>query len=548
MGVNFMIAKESIENLKSSIDIVDLIGNFIELKKMGANYKAPCPFHNEKTPSFVVSPVKQIYHCFGCGIGGDGITFVMELEKLSYPEAIEKIASIYNFTLEYTNEKKEKLPLLEPILKWFLFNFTYNIEARNYLLKRGVSNSSIEKFELGYAPSSQAFIDFLQKNIIPMPKALDMGVLAKGDRGYYARFIERIIFPIYSNNNSLVGFAGRTISNHPAKYINSPQTQIFNKSQLLYAYNISKPYIFKEKRVIVCEGYLDVILLHQAGFNTAVASMGTALTKEHLPLLRKGEPEIILAYDGDNAGIEAGFKASKMLSIQNFKGGIVLFPKGKDPAELIANDEIQIVANLLRKPKPFATFILEHIAFSHNLHNIDEKEKAFSLIKEYLAKLTPFTREAYLPLAGSLLAIPTTLFGQNKISQNQREEVKEYKKDIVKLSILKTLNEKEEYLKEYKNFLDIRLFREYQIFIEDIKNHQIVRELSLDDTLELLDKETLHQRVINLIIYYFKLKLKEITTKRDLDFKEKSFLLWKIKKDILPRLQKKELVSLDEIS
>ena len=543
-----MIAKESIENLKSSIDIVDLIGNFIELKKMGANYKAPCPFHNEKTPSFVVSPVKQIYHCFGCGIGGDGITFVMELEKLSYPEAIEKIASIYNFTLEYTNEKKEKLPLLEPILKWFLFNFTYNIEARNYLLKRGVSNSSIEKFELGYAPSSQAFIDFLQKNIIPMPKALDMGVLAKGDRGYYARFIERIIFPIYSNNNSLVGFAGRTISNHPAKYINSPQTQIFNKSQLLYAYNISKPYIFKEKRVIVCEGYLDVILLHQAGFNTAVASMGTALTKEHLPLLRKGEPEIILAYDGDNAGIEAGFKASKMLSIQNFKGGIVLFPKGKDPAELIANDEIQIVANLLRKPKPFATFILEHIAFSHNLHNIDEKEKAFSLIKEYLAKLTPFTREAYLPLAGSLLAIPTTLFGQNKISQNQREEVKEYKKDIVKLSILKTLNEKEEYLKEYKNFLDIRLFREYQIFIEDIKNHQIVRELSLDDTLELLDKETLHQRVINLIIYYFKLKLKEITTKRDLDFKEKSFLLWKIKKDILPRLQKKELVSLDEIS
>lgn len=548
MGVNFMIAKESIENLKSSIDIVDLIGNFIELKKMGANYKAPCPFHNEKTPSFVVSPVKQIYHCFGCGVGGDGITFVMELEKLSYPEAIEKIASIYNFTLEYTNEKKEKLPLLEPILKWFLFNFTYNIEAKNYLLKRGVSNSSIEKFELGYAPSSQAFIDFLQKNIIPMPKALDMGVLAKGDRGYYARFIERIIFPIYSNNNSLVGFAGRTISNHPAKYINSPQTQIFNKSQLLYAYNISKPYIFKEKRVIVCEGYLDVILLHQAGFNTAVASMGTALTKEHLPLLRKGEPEIILAYDGDNAGIEAGFKASKMLSIQNFKGGIVLFPKGKDPAELIANDEIQIVANLLRKPKPFATFILEHIAFSHNLHNIDEKEKAFSLIKEYLAKLTPFTREAYLPFAGSLLAIPTTLFGQNKISQNQREEVKEYKKDIVKLSILKTLNEKEEYLKEYKNFLDIRLFREYQIFIEDIKNHQIVRELSLDDTLELLDKETLHQRVINLIIYYFKLKLKEITTKRDLDFKEKSFLLWKIKKDILPRLQKKELVSLDEIS
>ena len=269
-----MIENNSIEILKSTVDIIDVIGNYIELKKAGANFKANCPFHGEKTPSFVVSPSKQIYHCFGCGVGGDAIKFVMEIEKLSYPEAIEKVASTYNFTLQYTkgsSDYSESKRVLESVQKWYVKNLDLNKEAKEYLYNRGITNNSIEKFEIGYVGKGQNVLNFLSSNLFPFPKAEESGVIAKGERGeFYARLVERVIFPIYSSNGSIVGFGGRTLGNHPAKYINSPQTKLFNKSRLLYGYHKAKESIYKNKKLIVCEGYLDVISFHQAGFTEAV--------------------------------------------------------------------------------------------------------------------------------------------------------------------------------------------------------------------------------------------------------------------------------------
>jgi len=384
-----MIDNASIESLKNTIDIVDVIGNFIELRKAGANYKANCPFHGEKTPSFVVSPSKQIYHCFGCGVGGDSIKFVMELEKLSYPEAIEKLASMFNFSLSYTkgsSDYSDAKRVLEAIQTWYVKNLEQNQTARKYLLDRGIAESSIQKFGIGYVPEGNSVMHFLNATLLPLPQAVEAGVLAKSDDGgrYYARLVERITFPIFSVSGAAVGFGGRTITDHPAKYINSPQTKLFNKSRLLYGYDLAKESIYKNKKLIVCEGYLDVVMFHQAGFNEAVASMGTALTAEHLPLLRKGDPKIILAYDGDKAGQAAAMKAAQMLSAGGFDGGVVLFPDGQDPADLIAKGQSQEVAKLLREAKPLIPFVLEQTISAYDLSDPRAKEAAFGASKQFL--------------------------------------------------------------------------------------------------------------------------------------------------------------------
>ena len=234
-----MITQDSIEALKARLDIVDVVGSYIELKKSGANFKAPCPFHDEKSPSFVVSPSKQIYHCFGCGAGGDSVKFVMEYEKLNYPEALEKLAATNNFTLSYTDDKhnKPKSQLMERIDKWYQHLLTSHSSALSYLKQRGIYESSIEKFGIGYAPDSNATINYINEQLFNMNEAIEMGVVGSSEGRIYARFIERITFPIHAANGSIVGFGGRTITGHQAKYVNSPETPYFNKSRLLYAYH-----------------------------------------------------------------------------------------------------------------------------------------------------------------------------------------------------------------------------------------------------------------------------------------------------------------------
>ncbi len=303
---------------------------------------ACCPFHNEKTPSFIISPTKGFYHCYGCGVGGDAIKFLMEYEKLSFVESVEKIAAMTNFALEYENtyEKKPDSIVLDEIMRFYQKQLLSHKPSLEYLASRQVANASIEKFRLGYCGASFETINFLNAKILNKQEALEFGIIGKDNGREYARFNDRIIFPIHSPNGKVVGFGGRTMSNANAKYINSPQSKVFNKSKLLYGYYLAKDRIYKQKKIIVCEGYLDVIMLHQAGFDYAVATLGTALTKEHLPLLRKGEPKVILSYDGDKAGINAAFKAAKILSEASIEGGVVIFENGADPADMVAHKQI----------------------------------------------------------------------------------------------------------------------------------------------------------------------------------------------------------------
>ncbi len=544
-----MIDNASIEQLKNSIDIIDVVGSYVELKKAGANYKANCPFHGEKTPSFVVSPSKQIYHCFGCGVGGDSIKFVMEIEKLSYPEAIEKLASMFNFSLQYSKGSSDYADVkrvLENIQTWYIKNLEHHTTAKDYLKNRGVSQSAIERFGIGYVPEGKQVIHFLNASALPLPKAVEAGVIAQGEGGFYARLVERITFPIFAPSGAIVGFGGRTITDHPAKYINSPQTKLFNKSRLLYGYHLAKESIYKNKKLIVCEGYLDVVMFHQAGFTEAVATLGTALTSEHLPLLRKGDPKIILAYDGDKAGQAAALKAAIMLSHANFDGGVVLFPDGQDPADLIARGESQKVAELLRESKPLIPFVLEQIIAAYDLNDPRAKEAAFAALKQFLEGLSQIIKDAYIPMAASLLGVSSVLFGKQTQAQNTKERFSQNREDTALLSIIKTLLEYPSWIESVLEVLDASMFGHYQTLFQALihneKDDPQLMGLSIDEEIHVLDEVELESVMRYMLLSHYRKRLKNIVSDNKMATSQKVYLIRKIKTDIIPRLERGELV------
>jgi len=499
--------------------------------------------HTFLTKSFLVG---------NCGVGGDAIKFVQEYEKLNYPEALEKIASMMNFSLTYTKgtqNSSEARRVLEQVQSFYSKNLDSMIVAKRYLHDRGINQHSIEKFGIGYVGASHELMNFLSANFLPLPKAQEAGIIDRRERGgFYARLTERITFPIYSASGAIVGFGGRTITNHPAKYINSPQTKLFNKSQLLYGYAKAKESIYKNKKLIVCEGYLDVIMFHQAGFNEAVATLGTALTEEHLPILRKGDPSIILAYDGDKAGVAAALKASTMLSKSGFDGSVVLFPDGKDPADMIAMGKVEEVANLLRKGQALIPFVIEMMAKSYNLNNPHEKEMAFGEIKQYLDELSPIIRDAYLPHASIVLGVNLSFFGQKDVKKVRKSQVKfdSSKDDVALLSIIKTLIDNEKLINEIIDVIEPSMLKPYDTLFASVvknENNPNITELLLDENIKVMSEGELKKALSFFLFQYYNMKLGSIKIDSSIPLLEKNFLIRKIQMDIKPRLKRGELVA-----
>ena len=537
-----MITQDSIEALKARLDIVDIVGSYIELKKAGTNFKAPCPFHDEKSPSFVVSPAKQIYHCFGCNAGGDSVKFVMEYEKLNYPQALEKLADTNNFSLSYTETKfnKPKSKLMEVVSSWYQNLLTSHQTASNYVKERGIYERSIEKFAIGYAPNSNTTVNYIKSQMLSMPEAIEMGVLGYNEetKNTYARFIERVIFPIHSTNGSIVGFGGRTITGHQAKYINSPETPYFNKSRLLYAYHHARQDIYKNKEIIITEGYLDVIMLHQAGFTNAVATLGTALTPEHIPLLRKGEPKVIMAYDGDKAGRTAALKASKLLSSSGFDGGVVIFGDGLDPADMVKNGDVEELSNMFRNTQPFIEFVLSEILALYNLQDPKAKEAGMNEATAYLKTLSAILQEAYKPYLASRLGISPSLVrvtnSSNFNNQNEPFIQKNVHKDMWELSLIKTVLEYPQFIEQILDVLDPNLLQfhsqEFILALNGQKDAPQLMAIIVDNTIKsLTSEEDIKAELMIFLTRYFERELKKVNMRSNISFEEKAFYIRKFR-------------------
>ena len=552
-----MIDPKSIERLKAQTDIVDIVGHYLPLKKSGANFVCVCPFHDDKNPSMSVSPSRGIFHCFSCKAGGDAIKFVMDYEKLSYPEAVEKIASLQNFTLNYVRggePAKENKHILENANAFYRSLLYKTPAAVEYLYSRGITDELIDKFELGFAPESAQTIRLLQNEHIEPKEALEVGIVKQNENGIYASFINRITFPIYTHAGRLVGFGGRTISGNPAKYVNSPQSAVFDKSTLFYGYHLAKREIFAKNQIIITEGYMDVIMLHKAGFNNVVAVLGTALTTKHLPLLKRGEISVILCFDGDDAGINAATKSALLLAQNEIDGSVVIIEGGADPADMVVAGKIEYLRQIFESGTEIGEFYIRHLASGFDLSRPVQKQKALEAIQAFTASLKPVVANSYVPLVAKILKIAEGSFGLTRGANTQaaQERMQAYeiqnlgknqrgRKDILEIRFLKTMIENPNFKRIVLENLKTEYFVRHRDIFEAVAqgvdaDDPAVRELMFENYDAFKDEDEILKNIVILKVRFYENLHKEYSAKQ-IPLEEKKQILSKIKK-IIEELKK----------
>lgn len=398
------IIMDEVEQIKQKINIVDLVQEYLPLKKAGVNFKANCPFHSEKTPSFVVSPERGIFKCFGCQAAGDIFTFLMEKEALDFKEALDLLAKKAGVTLKKSPDKKDfKDRLFEINLKaqeffhYILTKHPLGKNALEYLEKRGISDSSIEEFGLGYAPNSwESLTRFLRKRNFSTLEIITSGLGVPSKSGAYDRFRGRMSFPLIDGHSRLRGFSARVLYPQEPKYINTPQTPIFDKGNFLFGLNLAKTEIRSKKEVILVEGEMDVILSHQAGFRNVVASKGTALTEGQIDLLKKYTENLKLAFDMDLAGDSASRRGIEMADKAGLNIKVIQLERGKDAAEVVKTD-LKIWQKATAEAVPIYDYYLSSVAKRYDSKNPADLRKIGQELIPVWAKITDdLIREHYI--------------------------------------------------------------------------------------------------------------------------------------------------------
>lgn len=412
-------SEEQIEEVRSRSDIVSVIGRYVRLKRAGSGYTGLCPFHNEKTPSFHVNPARQMYKCFGCGVGGNVLTFVMEYENLTFPEAMEMLAQENGIELpkqELTAQQKQQESLRQTLLEinkkaaryyFALLKSPRGKPGYDYLTGRGLSDETILHFGLGYAGQGGGELyQYMKKEGYSDSVLKETGLFKMDERGAYDKFWNRVMFPIMDANNRVIGFGGRVMGDAKPKYLNSPETKIFDKSRNLFGLNYAKR--GKRSNMILCEGYMDVIALHQAGFTNAVASLGTAFTEQQANLIRRYTDEVLLTYDSDGAGIKAAMRAIPMLRRSGITGKVIHMEPYKDPDEFIKNLGAEEFEKRMEEAQNSFFFEIEVIKKNYSMSDPEQKTK---FIHETARKLLVFEdkiqRDNYLEAVAARYNIKT---------------------------------------------------------------------------------------------------------------------------------------------
>lgn len=425
------IPNEFVDDVRNRFDIVEIIAEYIQLKRSGRNYFGLCPFHGEKTPSFSVSQDKQIFHCFGCGEGGNLFSFLMKMEGYSFPEAVKELAgragivmpelSANPVALRAENEKKHLLTALQWATRFYRHALRQNDEALQYLHKRGLTRETIDLFGLGYAPDAwRALKDFLRQKGCKESHLLEAGLLSTAEKNTYDRFRNRIMYPIGNHRGEVIAFGGRIIGDGLPKYLNSPETPLFDKSKTLYALQLAREAIRLQKQAVIFEGYMDVIAAHQAGIKNAVASLGTSLTDAQARLLRNQADEVVIVYDADAAGQAAAWRGLQVLRQAGCLVKVGRLPKGMDPDDYIrrhGGEEFR--RQIIDRALLLVDYQLVSLAEQYSLEKDEERIRLFEKITHVLAAVdNAMEREDYLVKAAGLLKISTAAI---------REELKKKK-------------------------------------------------------------------------------------------------------------------------
>jgi DNA primase len=440
------IPDEVVDEIRSRCDIVDVIQGYLPLKRTGNKFKALCPFHSEKTPSFTINQERQIYHCFGCGKGGDVFRFVMEKEGVDFPNAAHILAAksgvvipdkprgagggVYDGKISESGRQREKLyKIHEELSAWYsrLLSEKPDTKVAEYVRNRGIPDESIGKFKLGAAPDSwdEGLRLLAGKGYTP-EEILLAGVVVKNEENgkTYDRFRNRLVFPIWDEQGRVVGFSARTIEKETvgAKYVNSPETPIFKKSRILYALHMAREAIREKQYVILCEGQLDVIAMHSAGFCNTVAPQGTAFTDEQARILRHYTEKVFLCFDADEAGVKASLRVMEILLPLGFEVRIISFPNGKDPDEFLKANGPEALSESVGKASSFFDYVYNKALKEFDVSSPWGKDRIVSAVLSYISKIeSPIARSSFAGKFAQLMKIPENILYNelNKKSFNQ---------------------------------------------------------------------------------------------------------------------------------
>ena len=414
------IPDEVIAEVRSRADIVEVISEYLPLKKAGRNYRALCPFHPEKTPSFMVSSAKQVFHCFGCGMGGDIFGFVMKSENLSFPQAVKLLAEKFGVHIprrRVSPSEKRKIDKKEELCKVNQLAMDYyrdllfgkeGTEAKEYLRKRGIGKAVIEEHRLGYALNGwNGLGNHLLRKKVPLKLAEELGlVIAKKTGGWYDHFRGRIIFPIFDLGGKVLGFGGRALDENPPKYLNSPESALYNKGQSLYGLHVAKGFIREKGSALIVEGYLDLLTLHQFGFKHAVATLGTALTENHIRLLKRFSDHFITIFDSDESGAAATIRVLPLFLDEGISCKVVRLPGKHDPDSFLQEGHRDEFQEMLFQAIPIFDFFIDEVLSGSDLASADGKAGAADEILPMVEKIrNRIVRESYVKKLGDRLGL-----------------------------------------------------------------------------------------------------------------------------------------------
>ncbi len=486
---NRFFSEEKVSEIRDRSSILEVISDYVTLKKTGKHYKGLCPFHSEKTPSFMVNEEKQIFHCFGCGAGGDVFKFLMEIGHFSFPQALEELAKRYGIKLpsqELTPAQKREMAKRDILFQinqtaseYFhdlLVRRKEGEEGRKYLSRRGVSQNVVEEYRLGYSTERwDGLVQYLREKKIPLDLAGELGLVFPKKRGggsnlregWYDAFRGRILFPVFDLHQRVVGFGGRKIGEGQPKYLNSPESIIYHKGDILYGLQVAKGYVAEKDCVILVEGYFDLLALHQHGLHHSVATLGTALTPQHIRTLKRYTKNLITVFDPDSAGIQATLRSIPLFLGEEVEGKTITLPGGEDPDEFLRKRSAEDFEKRIVEAVPLIDFYMDRLMKTYDVKSIEGRikvaEEGLALIGKVPQKIR---QDLYVnSLADRLDLQASLLYEMLQLSRRERVKVEE---DLKKRSTEKSFPKSEEMI--------LRLMVHYPAMIRTISQEGILKE------------------------------------------------------------------------
>jgi len=476
------LSEEKVSEIRDRSSILEIVSDYVNLKKTGKNHKGLCPFHSEKTPSFMVNEEKQIFHCFGCGAGGDVFTFLMKVGHFSFPQAVEELAKRYGVRLppqEISPAKKKEMDKREILfqINQMASEYFHDIlsrhregeEGRRYFSRRGVSEKIIQEHRLGYSLERwDGLVQHLQEKKVSLELARELGLIFPKKRaGWYDAFRGRVLFPIFDLHQRVVGFGGRLIREGEPKYLNSPESSAYHKGEILYGLQVAKGYIPEKDCVIIAEGYFDLLTLHQFGLKHSVATLGTALTAHHIHILKRYTKNLIIVFDADQAGIQANLRALPLFLEEEVSGKTIILPKDEDPDGFLRKENLEEFEKRAIHAVPLIDFFFEQLIKTHDTKSIDGKvkvaEEGMALIDKIPNKIR---KNFYTKALAERLDLPESLL-MEKLRSFPKDRPKS-EEDLKKQPVERSFPKSEEMV--------VRLMIHHPELIPTITEEGILRE------------------------------------------------------------------------